>query len=219
MSPVMQTGDLLDHTCPVSFETWLYSIWTQNSPFHKLVLWVTVRIPFCLISTDIRVDMSEGRRGNLVCGHLRVQTDILLFWLLLGLNQSNALSVFGPTSWYSFLLVCAMVLWHVPFKRDWLSQVELTGGKGGRAFLKEPCAWPKGEDSREQGGVGIMWELVKVGSSMALHRAAQGRHMAKLQRGWAENQTTECSWWSVPALLHETVQHCFPWNISRCYAC
>lgn len=77
------------------FETWVYSIWRQNS--HKLVLWVIVRIPFCLISTDIRVDMSEGRRGNLVCGHLRVQIDILLFWLLLGPNQSNALSVFGPT--------------------------------------------------------------------------------------------------------------------------
>lgn len=93
--------------------------------------------------------------------------------------------------------------------------MELPAGKGGRAFLREPCACQGGEDLREQGGVGRKRELGRVQRACGDGDTAEGSKEQKCEQkiGVLNAADEMCVW-----LLHEWVQHCFSLDISRSFA-
>lgn len=84
---------------------------TRSSLLHKLVqdswvMCILVQIPFGISSKELRVHRGGDRRENLVWRSGRVQTDIFLLHLLLGLDQPNTVSTFGPSRRAGICLTC-----------------------------------------------------------------------------------------------------------------
>lgn len=104
---------------------------------------ILVQIPFCTTSKELEEHRGGCRRENLVQRHGRVQTDIFLMHLPLGLDQPNLVSVFGPSRTAGiFSLVCAVVVCYIQ------KRVTEPGG----------ALWREGRQSLPEGALCLPWE-------------------------------------------------------------